>query len=62
MVFKFTLNQFNFKYVYLDISISVFKIYYKNRHAYTPLVVKQEHQTKVILAYIEGVSQKQVNK
>lgn len=44
MLFKFTLNQFNFKYVYLGISILVFKIYFKSRHAYTPLVVKQEHQ------------------
>lgn len=44
MLFKFTLSQFNFKYVYLGISILVFKIYFKSRHAYTPLVVKTGHQ------------------
>lgn len=43
MLFKFTLNQFNFKYVYLGISILVFKIYFKSRHAYTPLVVKHQN-------------------
>lgn len=63
MLFKFTLNQFNFKYVYLGISILVFKIYFKSRHAYTPLVVKTgTSELKVILSYIGGVSQEQVNK